>query len=72
MAVVLQRLVSYGEVRDDLNEKDGRTWLWSPNAKEGTNPLEVTSEVCDPGRHSSGLGTDGIADAGEARAKSTG
>jgi hypothetical protein len=44
VAVVLQRLVSYGEVRDGLNEKNGRTWLWSPNAKEGTNPLEVTSE----------------------------
>ncbi len=72
VAVMLKRLVSYGEVRDGLNERDGRTWLWSIKAKEGTHPLDLTSEVCDPGQHGSGLGTDGIADAGEARVRSTG
>jgi hypothetical protein len=44
VGVVLRRLVGYGEVRDGLNEKNGRTWLWFPNAKEGINPLDVTSE----------------------------
>ena len=28
VSVVLRRLVSYGEVQDGVNEKDGRTWLW--------------------------------------------
>lgn len=34
VAVVLKRLVSYGEVRDGWNEKNGRTWLWSPTQKK--------------------------------------
>jgi hypothetical protein len=44
VTVVLTRLVSYGEALDDLNERDGRTWLWSGKANEGTNPFDVTSE----------------------------
>lgn len=28
VAVVLRRLVSYREVLDTVNERDGRTWLW--------------------------------------------
>lgn len=29
VAVVLKRLVSYGEALDGVNERDGRTWLWA-------------------------------------------
>jgi hypothetical protein len=44
VAVVLKRLESYGEVLDVLNERGGRTWLWSLKVKERTNPLDVMCE----------------------------
>jgi hypothetical protein len=40
VVVVLKRLVSYGEVLYGVNEGDGRAWLWSFKATEGTNPLD--------------------------------
>lgn len=34
VTVVLKRLVSYGEVLETANEKDGRTWLWAVDQRK--------------------------------------
>jgi hypothetical protein len=43
VAVVLKRLVSYGEVLDGLNEKDGRTWLWAGTLRHDGVKADQTS-----------------------------
>jgi hypothetical protein len=39
LAVVLRRLVTYGEVCDGIDEQDSRTWLWI----DGNSPSESAS-----------------------------